>query len=59
MKTCKKCNEEMRRVGSSQNGFYYKCSKCNEIEIGISNLEFDFGTNDNNELDYISDRGRD
>lgn len=57
MKTCKKCKSEMRRVGSPQNGFYYKCSKCNELEIGISNLEF--GTYDDNELDYISDRGRD
>lgn len=55
MKLCKKCNVEMKYISSPQNGPYFICKKCNEIVI-TSN--FDFGTDDN-ELDYISDRGRD
>ena len=58
MKLCKKCKEEMKFISSIQNGPYYVCSKCNEIVI-TSNSQLDFGTFDDNELDYISDRGRD
>ena len=55
---CKKCKIEMDYIGSKQNGTYYSCNKCNEVKIPTSNLD-DFGTLDDNELDYISDRGRD
>jgi len=55
---CKKCKIEMDYIGSKQNGTYYSCKKCNEVKIPTSNLD-DFGTLDDNELDYISDRGRD
>ena len=56
MKLCKKCKEEMKFISSIQNGPYYVCSKCNEIVITSNS---NFGTFDDNELDYISDRGRD
>jgi plastocyanin domain-containing protein len=54
---CKKCKIEMDYIGSKQNGPYHICKECNEVTI-TSNLD-DFGTLDDNELDYISDRGRD
>jgi hypothetical protein len=55
---CKKCKIEMDYIGSKQNGPCYVCKECNEVKIPTSNLD-DFGTLDDNELDYISDRGRD
>lgn len=56
MKVCKRCKVEMDYIGSQQNGPYYICKECNEV-VPTSNDEF--GTFDDNELDYISDRGRD
>ena len=47
----------MMYISSPQNGPYYICEECNEVKIPTSND--DFGTFDDNELDYISDRGRD
>lgn len=56
MELCKKCKGEKTLINSCS-GMYYKCSQCGEISYPTSND--DFGTLDDNELDYISDRGRD
>lgn len=56
MELCKKCKGEKTLINSCS-GMYYKCIECGEISYPTSNS--DFGTYDDNELDYISDRRRD
>jgi hypothetical protein len=55
MEFCRKCKSEKKLINSC-NGSYFKCTNCGEITYPTQN---DFGTLDDNELDYISDRGRD
>lgn len=52
MRLCRRCNEDMKYIGSKQNGPYFVCDSCGDIHIPS-----EFGLGDN-ELDYISDRGR-
>ena len=56
---CKKCKIEMNYIGSKQNGPYYICKECNDVKITSSYSKDNLGTLDDDELDYISDRGRD
>ena len=58
MRLCNKCNEPMKMINSC-NGSYLKCIKCGNIDFPTEFTKMEFGTNDDNELDYISDRGRD
>ena len=59
MKFCKKCKQEMKFIPSTQNGPYYICSKCNNIDFPTSNYREKIGTYSDEEIDKVVIRGLD